>query len=401
MGSFWKCFVSLFCIGLINNFSYVLIGVGAQTIAAHFNEQNLMPLFQMMLVLCNIPMLIINLRYLATVNTLLRIALTCTTMAGSFIVMALCINTNKSWGFPISLIATLLMGMAQSIGECINLGFLKAFPSEYLVGFTSGTGFAGIAGAGAWLICRAIGLTNMQVFLIFIPLLLIYFLSFLWIYRKGNPITTVQYYSMAEGKVVDSASYNSQIKAPEEKTEKIALTGNAFFSILLLKSVWDSVGYWSINLSLVYFLEYVIITGFADRATQKYSNNGSFVKKNAFEIISFCYQVGVWFSRSSLKLFKVQKVWIVTVLQLINWIVWWIEAEYVFLSEWGEFALTLWVGCMGGLAYVNTGYLILNSETILKEHKEAGMNLSLCMNALGILSAACFCLILDNFIMTN
>ena len=41
------------------------------------------------------------------------------------------------------------MGMAQSIGECINLGFLKAFPSEYLVGFTSGTGFAGIAGAGA------------------------------------------------------------------------------------------------------------------------------------------------------------------------------------------------------------------------------------------------------------
>ena len=42
---------------------------------------------------------------------------------------------------------------------------------------------------------------------------------------------------MAEGKVVDSASYNSQIKAPEEKTEKIALTGNAFFSIALLKSV--------------------------------------------------------------------------------------------------------------------------------------------------------------------
>jgi CLN3 protein. len=56
---------------------------------------------------------------------------------------------------------------------------------------------------------------------------------------------------------------------------------------------------------------------------------------------------------------------------------------------------------MGGLAYVNTGYLILNSEVIPKEHKEASINMSLCINSFGILVAACFCLILDNFIITN
>jgi CLN3 protein. len=56
---------------------------------------------------------------------------------------------------------------------------------------------------------------------------------------------------------------------------------------------------------------------------------------------------------------------------------------------------------MGGLAYVNTGYLILNSKIIPKEHKEACMNLSLCLNNFGVLIAACFCLILDNFIISK
>lgn len=399
--SFWKFFTVLFLIGLINNFSYVLIGTGAQSIASHFNKQDLMPLFQLMLVSCSIPMLAINFRYLSSINTLARIAVTCGAMLVSFLVMSLCLSTNESWGFPISLMATLLMGLAQCIGECVNLGFLKAFPSEHIVGFTSGTGFAGIAGAGAWLFCRAIGLNNTQVFLVFMPLLVVYFLSFLWLYRKGNSRDNTLQYSMVEGNLLDTPTYNSKdlSEKPKKSEEKIAVTGNELFSIALMKSVWGEISFWGLNLAAVYFLEYSIITGFADRATLKYTEKNNFVKENAYEIINFCYQLGVWVSRSSLKFFKVEKVWIVTVLQAINWVIWWLEAEFLFLTEWGEFALTLWVGCMGGLAYVNTGYLILNSEKIPKEQKEAGMNITLCLNALGVLLASLFCLVLDNLII--
>ena len=403
--SFVKFFFALFFIGLVNNFSYVLIGVGAQAIADHFKKQDLMPLFQLMLVSCTIPMLVINFRYLSSVNSLLRISIVCGAMLTTFVVMSLCVQTNADWGFPIALMATLMMGLSQAIGECVNLGFLKAFPSEYLVGFTSGTGFAGIAGAGAWIVCRAIGLSNPQVFLIFMPLLGLYFVSFLWVYRKGKGRNGAHQYSMVEGKAPEQTSYEyPRMRSPGGEggeEQKIAETGNQMFSMTLVRAVWGKIWFWGLNLGSVYFLEYVIITGFADRATLKYSDSSSFVKENAYEIINFCYQVGVWMSRSSLKFFKIERVWIVTVLQAINWVIWWLEAEFLFLTEWGEFVLTLWVGCMGGLAYVNTGYLILNSESIPKEQKEAGMNITLCLNSLGVLLAALFCLLLDNLIMTD
>ena len=402
---FCRHFTALFLIGLVNNFPSVLIGSGAQIITKHFHEQDFLPLFQLMLSSSAIPMLLINFLYLSSVNSLLRITVVCGAWLTAFAVMYQCMQTNEDWGFPVSLMAALLIGLAQIIGECVNLGFLKAFPSDYIVGFTSGTGFAGIAGAGAWLMCKALALTNSQVFLVFMPLIAFYFIAFWWIYRQGNLNAQVLQYSMIEGNILDSFTYNSQLFEKErnggDKTEEnnIAVTGNENFSVALFKSVWNSVWFLAINLGLVYFLEYSILIGFADRATLKYSNKKSFTKEYAYEIIYVCYQVGVLCSKSSLKFFKVERTWIVTALQSFNFVLWWLESEFLFLTEWGEFGLSVWVGCMGGLVYVNTGYLILNSETIPKEHKEAGMNLALCLNYFGILCSALFCLALDNFIM--
>ena len=104
---------------------------------------------------------------------------------------------------------------------------------------------------------------------------------------------------MIEGNILDSFTYNSQLFEKErnggDKTEEnnIAVTGNENFSVALFKSVWNSVWFLAINLGLVYFLEYSILIGFADRATLKYSNKKSFTKEYAYEIIYVCYQVGV------------------------------------------------------------------------------------------------------------
>jgi hypothetical protein len=51
-------------------------------------------------------------------------------------------------GFSISLFATLLIGVFSSLGNVTAVGFMKAFPAEVVVGFSSGTGLAGIAGVG-------------------------------------------------------------------------------------------------------------------------------------------------------------------------------------------------------------------------------------------------------------
>ncbi|OMJ91578.1 hypothetical protein SteCoe_5833 [Stentor coeruleus] len=237
------------------------------------------------------------------------------------------------------------------------------------------------------------------------PLIVAYWLSFLWIYRKGKSYVNVQQYSMVQGHLgsPDPSESQSELLTEKKSPEKsvISSTGNEIFSIELLKKVWKRIWWLGFNLGSVYFLEYCITTGFADRATLKYSGGGSFFKENAFEIIQFCYQIGVLCSRSSLKFFKIERTWILTLLQLANWVIWWLEAEFLFMTEWGEFILIAWVGCMGGLSYVNTGYIVLNSDIIPKEQKEASMNLCVYMNSLGILLATCFCLILDNFIMNS
>lgn len=79
-----------------------------------------------------------------------------------------------------------------------------------------------------------------------------------------------------------------------------------------------------INLFTVYFLEYTIITSFADVMGQKMKKlypdevdgmpNSSIRVNEYFVILNVCYQIGVFFSRSSLKLVKIKKVWFLTIL---------------------------------------------------------------------------------------
>ena len=109
----------------------------------------------------------------------------CGSMVNTFAVMSLCMERNESWGFLIALMAILMMALVQAIWECANLGFLEAFPSECLVGLSQALASRGSQGCFLGM-CRAIRFSNPQVFLIFIPLLRPYFMSFLWVYRKGK-----------------------------------------------------------------------------------------------------------------------------------------------------------------------------------------------------------------------
>ncbi len=49
--------------------------------------------------------------------------------------------------FGLSLIGTSFVGIGTSLGGATNLGFMKAFDSSVVVGYSSGTGFAGVFGS--------------------------------------------------------------------------------------------------------------------------------------------------------------------------------------------------------------------------------------------------------------
>ena len=161
-------------------------------------------------------------------------------------------------------------------------------------------------------------------------------------------------------------------------------------------------GYFIFNLMAVYFFEYSIITCFADRIGKKmvilYPERANEVLiREYFAILNWCYQIGVFFSRSSLQYIKIQRVWMLTMFQAINFVFLFFDTKYMFCETLYILCpLCIWVGLMGGAAYVNIMHNLLKLDTIKKSEKEAAMVITLMFNDTGVLSAAIFSLIMDN-----
>lgn len=95
-----------------------------------------------------------------------------------FITIAYCTTVDYEWAFYVALIGAAICGCMQAFGETTMLGYCKSFSSSLIGLWASGTGFAGIFGAGFYLTLSSIGLTDFYIFLLLSPLLIIYYFSF-------------------------------------------------------------------------------------------------------------------------------------------------------------------------------------------------------------------------------
>ena len=67
------------------------------------------------------------------------------------------------WAFYVALIGAAICGCMQSFGETTMLGYCKSFSSSLIGLWASGTGFAGIFGAGFYLTLSSINLSDFYV----------------------------------------------------------------------------------------------------------------------------------------------------------------------------------------------------------------------------------------------
>ncbi len=117
-----------------------------------------------------------------------------------------------------------------------------------------------------------------------------------------------------------------------------------------------------LNLALVYFLEYMCLSCFADQYTKKLQAKypwrlNEWAYTNGYEIFAFSYQIGVFISRSSLSLIKVKRVEILTILQAINFLFFLLNTILLFIENfYVMFVIMIWIGLMAGCSYVNVMY---------------------------------------------
>ena len=185
----YSCFTF---IGLVNNLGYVLIITSAQQFASKVNDDALIAFYPLALIIFNSLSRLINSKYCITVSYFKRaLGLSLYFCFGYlFLFTILTIidsidNFNQKLAFFLTLIPAVIMGTGQSFGEATFLGYIRTFPEDYVSGWSSGTGFAGVFGASLSLLFKLIDeeFELKYLYLMISPVTVLYFLAFYITYK--------------------------------------------------------------------------------------------------------------------------------------------------------------------------------------------------------------------------
>jgi battenin len=392
--------VGLFILGLINNLFYVVVNTAGQSLCSEFHREKWVGAILWCNISFGILAKLINMFFLENTGFGWRITLTGLFSLLGLVGISLSIIAGPSY-FPLCLFSIVLIGTACCWGENVLLGWLKLHPPQLVAAWSSGTGMAGVGGSllYAFFITPWINLKNQIIFGIVAPLAVVYILVFFFV------VTTP--------KIPYSESINTSTSSgvPTEKSPLLSLPaagGGGEGALLLtpaetrgqrIKRCWNTVWWLTLMIFLVYVFEYISCTGGGDSAERPgFQKDPNWFIRNSYVAIAFCYQLGVFFSRSSLSLFKIRRVEVLIGLQGINMVYWILQGRYKWLGGdvgvWFLFLLMLYVGLLGGASYVNVFYLILHNDTLTPNDREFCVNIAALANTVGISVAAMLILLL-------
>jgi battenin len=308
------------------------------------------------------------------------------------------------------LLGVVFASVASGWGEITCLALTSFYDRTTVTAWSSGTGFAGIAGAGWYLLLHSVlGLTpQLTLFLGGLwPVLYVVTYRFLLLPppplgapegEKGVEIAQVAVQSTADGGAavadrpteaddataallggVDASSAGrGGAAAPVAGVGAVTQSMSAAQRLSMIASLYRFI----VPLSTVYFAEYAINTGV--NSTLAFP---SMSKTKFYVVAGFVYQVGVFLSRSSGTWLPLRRLWPLPVLQTINLGLFigqalggWLSSPYAVL------VFVLWVGLLGGACYVNT-YRLIRVE-VAPELQEFSLGAASISDTLGILVAA-------------
>lgn len=323
--------------------------------------------------------------------------------------------------FAFALVMIVLVGIASSFGESILLTYQRNFPPEVVGGWSSGTGLAGVGGALLYILFSAVlNFTNQETFLCLIPTVIMYMMAYgLMLELPDSQISSIAT-APSDPSLATNVKDNVTVqKRSGKSSSEDDLANNTPLTTPLINASQDAANesfladvtetslqrYWrctklvawpAFNLMAVYFFEYVASVGAADKAQMPGSTHSlDWFVRNSFVLLAFAYQFGVFISRSSLKVIQIRRVWILTVIQAGNFVLWILQAYYKFMPIGAQLPMMMFVGLLGGASYVNIFYLLLNDEKYPKADKELLVNMAaVCIN-LGIVLSSVFTILMD------
>eukprot|EP00794_Sanderia_malayensis_P013522 gene13522-14934_t len=131
-----------------------------------------------------------------------------------------------------------------------------------------------------------------------------------------------------------------------------------------------------------------------------YYENSIMDQSQQYRWFQFCYELGVFLSRSSVYCFKIEKIELLTAFQYINFIVLLLEVYYRFIPNvWITFGISLFEGLLGGAVYVNVFHRL--STGVQSRYREFSMGATSMANSTGIALAGVLAMQLYKSLCTN
>ena len=339
--------ITMFLIGIINNTPYVIGIASAERVAESFKNPTYVGIILFANTFSGIFsrflnnfLVAINLSYLISffINIIIMIS-----------GLLFCAFAKVFW---LTCIGVFFIGFSSNLGETIILCYITSKRKQILLGpWGSGTGMAGIAGAGYSLICSACNISIFWSFIGVAPVAVVYGLLFYLIIAK-SPEEEIESKNQPDTPMLNSQS--------ETDYQEDKLNG---YDI----SILNGYKFLIFNCGAVYFLEYVIQGVFSHNCL---SAEKAKTHRYMFSLLNLMYQIGVFISRSSISFFVFKKVWILTLFQLLFFILWLFQGLYHFMGMPFLISTMIIVGLFGGCSYVNIFHLIMNSQTLSTKQKE-------------------------------
>lgn len=209
--------------------------------------------------------------------------------------------------------------------------------------WASGTGGAGIAGAGVYIVARNWCNWSAETTLIVcsaVPLFMIVIYLVVLAPRVGFQVL------VREEQTEDDVRKEEQLR--EQDLQNESLTKREYLPTLIFT--------YMLPLSLVYFAEYTINQGVLGTLTV-FKDAKPYQVESTYRGLQLAYQIAVFISRSSIHIIKLPVLWPLPVLQLINLVILTLSSLFVWLPNlFAAYVVVVWEGLLGGLTYVNAFY---------------------------------------------
>ncbi|XP_061401354.1 battenin-like [Musca vetustissima] len=339
--SLWRDLTSYWILGLCNNYGYVVMLSAAHDIIGQFHadtpsdndvsgngrECHIVSTGAILLadILPSLFVKIIMPFFPFWVH--FRIALAVIFSAAGFLLVGF---ASAEW---MALLGVIITSASSGIGETTFLAYSSNFNKNVVSTWSSGTGGAGVIGSLSYATLRSLDVSPRDTMLIMLIFPFIEALSFWVLLRKPTAVLPVTNVESTEELIVD----DRPLEGFKEK-------------LIYIKHLVK----YMVPLALVYFFEYFINQGLFELVYFK----DTFLDKAAqYRWLNVDYQIGVFISRSSVNVFQLNKIWLMSVFQFVNVVYFLTEVIYFYTpSIWITFVIVLWEGLLGGGAYVNTFY---------------------------------------------